>query len=433
MRILVLVVGLLFVTTPAWAKKPKVAVAPFKGDKGNKVADALAEALAGSAKVTDPKATGKVVEKLSLGKELEAAEANKLAKKLEVDAVVQGKLEKGDDGKQTLKVAIFIKGKDDAVRFTVQFAKINDKFKEDVSNLIIKKVGAGGEPDKDPDEDKPRKDRDKDKDKDKDKDPDEDEDEKKIKKRRRKDEDEETAGPKKIAARFDVGGFGGVRRLTYSATTPPPRVGTANIALRLEGEVYPLAFDGKTKGAAGLGIAGEFQKTVGVALAIGNAKVPINQGMFSIGARYRIVTSAVDLVLGLDFKKQHYIADRGALAMPTDLDMPDVNYTMVAPNVGIAKMATDKVAVFARAGAMLVLNTGPIQERDQYGAATVVGFDVKAGTDIAFTNRVGLRIGGLFSNIVFKFKGNGTMSAARGVAGAADRDFGVAASLAVTY
>lgn len=424
MRILVLVVGLLIVTTPAWAKKPKVAVAPFKGDKGNKVADAIAEALAGSVKLTDTKATGKAADKLGLGKELDSAEATKLAKKLEVDAVVQGKLDK--DGKtQTLKVAIFIKGKDDAVRFTVQFKTVNDKFREDVSKLIVKKI--------DVDDDGPKRITDDDK-RIADKDPDDDDDDKKIrKKKKKKDDDEPSEGPKKVAARFDVGGFGGVRSLTYSATTPPPRVGTRNTAVRLEGEVYPLAFGGKTGGAAGLGFAGEFQKTLGLSIGIPAGKVPISQGHFSIGGRYRLVTSAVDLILGLDFRKQQYVADRSGLAMPTDLDTPDVKYTMVVPNVGVVKAATDKIAIFGKAGAMLVLNTGPIQERDQYGAATVIGFDVKAGADIAFTQRLGLRLAGGFSNITFKFKGNGAMAAARGVAGAADRDFGLAATLGITY
>lgn len=425
MRILVLVVGLLFVTTSAWAKKPKVAVAPFKGDKGNKVADAIADSLAGSVKVVDPKATGKAVDKLGAGKELDNDEATKLAKKLEVDAVVQGKLD-NDGDKKTLKVAIFLKGKDDAVRFTVQFKTVNDKFREDVSKLIVKKLGTIEDDAKPEPEDKPKRIVD----------PDEDPDEPKIKKKKKKkkaDEDEPSDGPKKVAARFDVGGFGGVRTLTYSATTPPPRVGTRNTAVLLAGEVYPLAFGGKTGGAAGLGIAGEFQKTLGLSIKLAGGSVPINQGLFSIGGRYRIVTSAVDLILGLDFKKQKYVADRSGLAMPTDLDMSDVNYTMVVPNVGIAKGATDKVTIFGRGGAMLVLNTGPIQEREQYGAATVIGFDIKAGADIAFTERIGLRLAGGFSNIVFKFKGNGAMAAARGVAGAADRDFGVAATLGVTY
>ncbi len=423
MRILVLVVGLLIVTTPAWAKKPKVAVAPFKGDKGNKVANAIADSLAGSVKLTDTKTTGKAVDKLGFGKELDSGEATKLAKKLEVDAVVQGKLD-SDGDKKTLKVAIFIKGKDDAVRFTVQFKTVNDKFREDVSKLIVKKLDVEDEPKRLTDDDKRVAD----------KETDEDEDEAKIrKKRKKKQDDDDSDGPKKVAARLDVGGFGGVRSLTYSATTPPPRVGTRNTAVRLEGEVYPLAFGGKSGGAAGLGFAGEFQKTLGLSIAVPAGKAPINQGHFSIGGRYRIVTSAIDLVLGLDFRKQQYVADRTGLAMPTDLDTPDIKYTMVVPNVGVAKAATDKVSIFGKVGAMLVLNTGPIQERDQYGAATVIGFDLKAGADIAFTERLGLRLAGGFSNIVFKFKGNGTMSAVRGVAGAADRDLGLAATLGVTY
>jgi hypothetical protein len=378
----------------------------------------------GQGRLARPDQPGDADEELGLGKELDSAEATKLAKKLEVDAVIQGKLDK--DGKtQTLKVAIFLKGKDDAVRFTVQFKTVNDKFREDVSKLIVKKI--------DVDDDGPKRITDDDK-RIADKDPDDDDDDKKIrKKKKKKDDDEPSEGPKKVAARFDVGGFGGVRSLTYSATTPPPRVGTRNTAVRLEGEVYPLAFGGKTGGAAGLGFAGEFQKTLGLSIGIPAGKVPISQGHFSIGGRYRLVTSAVDLILGLDFRKQQYVADRSGLAMPTDLDTPDVKYTMVVPNVGVVKAATDKIAIFGKAGAMLVLNTGPIQERDQYGAATVIGFDVKAGADIAFTQRLGLRLAGGFSNITFKFKGNGAMAAARGVAGAADRDFGLAATLGITY
>jgi membrane-bound ClpP family serine protease len=61
-RLLVLFLALLAVATPAWAKKPKVAVAPFKGDKDNKVADAIAESLAGSVKVTDVEATKKAAD-----------------------------------------------------------------------------------------------------------------------------------------------------------------------------------------------------------------------------------------------------------------------------------------------------------------------------------------------------------------------------------
>lgn len=421
MRILVLVVGFLIVAAPAWAK-PKVAVAPFKNDKNNKVSEALSDALAGSVKVTEPAATGKAVDKLKLGKELDVEEARKLAKKLEVDAVVQGKLEK-DGTKQTLKIAIFIKGKDEAVRFTVQFTKITDKFREDVSNLIVKKLGDVEEKAEKPEpvaEDNP---------------PDDGEPKIKKKKKKRKTDEDETPGPRWNAARIDVGGFGGVRKLTYSSNMVSPRpVGTRNTAAHVEGEIYPLAFDGKKNGAAGLGIAGEFEKTLGLSINIPAGAVPINQGYFSIGGRYRIHAGpTLAIIVGTDFMKKHYIADRSKLPSPGDLDAPDVDYTAIAPNVGVAKMVTPTLTVFGRAGAMLIMNAGPIAERENYGAASVFGFDIKAGTDIAFSERIGLRLAGGFNQITFKFKGNGDLAMARGVVGAADRNFGLAATLGVTY
>jgi len=470
-RILVLIVGFLVLGTTAQvvAAKPKIAVAPFKGDKNNKVADALADSLAGSAKVTDVKATGKAVDKLKLGKELDLDEAKKLFKKLEVEAVVQGKLEK--EGKQqTLKIVIFIKGKDEPVRFTVQFSKISDKFREDVSNLIVKKLGEDDEEttrkkrvaddeedtkkkrvaDDEADTKKKKKKRVADDDdtetkkKKKRNDDDkrvaegtDDDGEIKIKKKRKKKSaDDETPGPRWTAARVDLGAFGGVRKLTYATNNVAPRpVGTRNTAANIQGEVYPFAFDGKQGGAAGIGFAGELQKTLGLSITVpSGVAVPINQGHFSIGARYRIhAGQRLAIILGADFLKKHYLADRSGLTSPGELDAPDVDYNAVMPTIGVTKLATSKVNVFGRAGAMLIMNAGPIAERASYGAASVLGFDIKAGTDIAFSERIGLRLAGGFSQITFKFKGNGDLAMARGVTAAADRDFGLAATLGITY
>jgi len=410
-RFLVLLLGLLALAEPALAK-PKVAVAPFKGDKNNKVADAIAEALAGSAKVTDPKATAKAIEKLDLGKELDVSEAKKLGKKLEVDAVVQGKLDK--DGKnQTLKVAIFLKGKDEAVRFTVQFTKVNDKFREDVSGIIVKKLDTG-----DDDDTKKRRLSDNDDgDKKKRRNGDDDDDtkkkrrvadggdddgdtkvRKKKKKKRANDDDDGVAGPRKVAARVDFGAFGGVRRLTYSSEMTGPRpVGTRTLAAHIEGEIYPFAFGNQKGGAAGIGFAGEFEKTVGLSITIPGTStaVPIDQGHFSVGARYRISVGAkTAIVIGTDFSKRRYVADRSDLAAPTDLDAPDVSYTAVIPNVGFSTLVSPTIALWARGGGMLILDTGSIQEKTNYGAAKVFGLEARLGTDIAFSERVGLRLGG---------------------------------------
>jgi hypothetical protein len=471
-RILVLILGLLFTATAAFAK-PKIAVAPFKGDKNNKVADAIAESLAEQAKVTEPKATGKAIKSLALGNELDNDEAKKLRKKLEVDAVVQGKLDK--DGKnQTLKIAIFVKGKEPA-RFTVQFKTTSVKFRDDMRDVIMKKVEAddgkvASNDDDDKKNKKKKKDDDDDGDKKKNKDDDDDRKKKKKKKndddddrkkatkkdvaegggtdddggtrvrkkKRQVDDDETPTGPRKLAARLDVGAFAGVRRLTYSSTMQGPRpVGTFTRAAHLEGELYPFAFgDQKSAAATGFGLAAEYEKTVGLAITIPGTTtaVPIDQSHYSIGVRYRIAANPTTAItIGADYARRQYIADRSKLGSPGELDAPDVDYKAIFPSLGIAKRFSTKAAFFARAGGLAILDTGDIQERDQYGAATVFGLDARAGFDVFVSERVALRFAGHFGQISFKFKGNGDLAEARGVEGATDREFGLASMLGVTY
>src|SRR5262249_49082350 len=127
-------------------------------------------------------------------------------------------------------------------------------------------------------------------------------------------------------------GFGGVRRLTYSATTPPPTVGTRTTAVHVEAEVYPFALgDAPKKPASGLGFAGEFEKTLGLSITPPGAMAanPIDQGHYSVGVRYRIDASPTTMVIpGLDYAARHYIADR----TPGDINFPDTSYKSVAPS-----------------------------------------------------------------------------------------------------
>jgi hypothetical protein len=365
---------------------------------------------------------------------------------------VQGKLDK--DGKdQTLKISIFVKGKEPA-KFTVQFKTTSVKFRDDVRDLILKKIDVDDDKVADDDRKKKKKDDDDKKKKDDDEKKKKDDDDKKKKKRvadggdddgttkvrkkkKKQAADDEPEGPRKTAARFDVGAFGGLRRLTYSSSMTGPRpVGTFTRALHLEGEVYPFAFGDQKSPASGLGFAVEYEKTLGLAITIPGTElsVPIDQAHFSIGARFRISANpTTTLVLGLDYAKRHYIADRSGLGSPGEFDAPDVDYTAVFPTFGLVKQFAPKAAFFARAGGQLILDTGNIQEKDQYGAATVYGIDARLGFDFTLSPRVALRLAGHFGQISFKFKGNGDLAMTRGVSAAADRDFGLATMLGVTY
>jgi hypothetical protein len=278
--------------------------------------------------------------------------------------------------------------------------------------------------------------------------------EKKSKKKRSRDDDDDDEaddgddgddelaasvdGDVRVAAsamvRVDSGMSLGVRRLTYTAQAPPPRVGTFAPAARIEGELYPFAGDPKSP-AAGLGIAGEYEQTIGLSIQIpGGPTVPIDQGHYAIGGRYRLAAgTSATVAFGLDLVKRRYVADRTGLPDPRDLDAPDVSYTAISPGVGLRAQVAPSAALFAGLGAYLILDTGPIQERESFGAATVYGGELAAGVDVALSERLGLRLAGEATQINFTFKGNGMEAMARGVTAAVDRTFGVAATLAVKY
>ncbi len=473
MRFYVCLFALVCLAGTAFAR-PKVAVAPFRGsDVNDKVSKAIAEALGEQSEVTDPADTWRAISKLGFKTELDNDKAKKVQKKLGVAALVQGRLDKVG-AQKTLKITVFVRGKQPS-KFTVQFKTLSDKFKEDVRDQILKKVSDADEDedevaarkkkkeddDKRADDDR-RADDDKKKTKKKDddqatddnkktkkteeSDPDDrkkkkkkkevaegDEEPTKIKKRKKHRETEESPMPRRVAARADVGVSGGIRRLTYTATMSPIPVGTRAVAARVEGEIYPFALGETQQGpAAGLGLAGEFEKTLGLSITPpgGTAAIPISQGHYSVGGRYRINANATTmLVLGLDYGSRHYSADRSAGA----IDFPDVAYKSVSPNICVMKLVTPTIGLFARLGGSLILDTGPIQERTQYGAARVYGIDARLGADFALSQRLALRLAGDFGQISFKFKGNGDAAVARGVTAAIDRQFGLSTTLAVTY
>ncbi|MGN6110563.1 MAG: hypothetical protein ACTHU0_36010, partial [Kofleriaceae bacterium] len=371
-------IALLWVVVPAAAiAKPKVAVAPFEGDAGNKVSEALAEALAGRAKVTGPGETARTMAKLELSRELDARDANKLRAKLGVAALVHGKLEK-DGSKRTLRLKIAVRGKE-PTGFSVQFKTAeSDKFRESVAAEIDKRIGnvdGGDEVARDDEPDGKRKDRDKDKDRDRDKDrdndrrKDRDDDDRGKRKRtadrddrdrdrerdrddrrrdrddrrrdrddRDEDDDRDEPGARKrgrrgpqVAARVDAGLSAGVRRLTYTASgaMAPPRVGTAAPGARIEGEIYPFALSDPRSSLAGLGLFAEYDKTFALSIQIPGTStlVPVDQAHYAIGARYQFgVGAASSIGIGLAYARRHFIADRAGLANPGALDAPDVDY-----------------------------------------------------------------------------------------------------------
>jgi hypothetical protein len=273
-------------------------------------------------------------------------------------------------------------------------------------------------------------------------------DEPAVRKRKgRKQLGDEPVAPQ-VLARVSAGGIVAQRRLTYdvrSGLTPqqaPPRVITTAGAGRVEGEIYPLALAGSSGGLAGLGLAGAYDKTFGLSIKIPNQPVraPIDQAHYAVGARYRFgVGAASAVVLGVDYVRRRYIADRSKL-MALVLDAPDVDYTAVAPGVAAHTPVTPTITLFGGLEGMLILNTGSIQKTTSYGSASVYGVEVLGGLDIALAKQIGLRVALEYSQINFSFSGKGMMSMLRDtdsstqdVMGAADRSIGATVTLGLMY
>ncbi len=484
--------------------KPKVAVAPLDGDDDGKITEVVVEAAGEHAKVTGPRQVGKAAEALGLSDPSTPRALKKLRTKLEVDAVIHGKVER-DGSKKRLVLAVAGRGKQGSA-FEVEYKSASSKsFKKQLREELGKRISGaseGGNDDegddeppkknvfddsaakkKPTDDDAPKK-KSSDDDTPKKKSRDDDEPRKKASDDddtpKKKSRDDDDARPKRVAKRsdddestrtrkkasdeddedrprkkkrrhrgdedeppprhpvtqgalwVDGGGAGLHRTLTYSSNgggAPPPPVGTGSFSGQFEGEVYPFAFDSVSKPEAGLGFAASFGRTVGLSITVPGttASAGIDEGHYSIGARYRFVFGQSSIAAGISYWRREFIADRSSL-MGQTLDMPDVDYRGVAPEVVAKFPATPTIGITAQLDVPLMLASGQITSGSSFGAASIIAFGFEGAVDVALAPHYGLRFAALFDQVKLSFQG-----AARGVTGATDRSMGILATFALLY
>jgi hypothetical protein len=237
---------------------------------------------------------------------------------------------------------------------------------------------------------------------------------------------------------LDGGGAVARRTFTYDATGAmrPPPVGTAAAAGRVEGEVYPAAFSSPRGAAAALGVAGAFSRTFGLGIAVPGTQIvaPIKNGGYAIGARYRFLFGQHSLALGVSYWRRYFMADRSKLMSPDQLDMPDVDYSAIAPGVALRVGATPKVSAFATLDVPLMLHSGPIQDPTSYGASKILAFDVRGGAQVVLTEHAALQIAAELDQVGLSFTGQpGSKAVTRMVSKATERSIGVAATIGIAY
>lgn len=451
----------LLVAAPALAR-PRVAVAPLDGDDDQKISAIVADAAGAHAKVTSPARTGKALDSLSItsftGKNLK-----KLRSNLEVDVVIHGAVKK-----KHLTLTLSGKGKQKA---TIELDyKSTKTLKKQLSAQLGKKlddVAGGNDDDADDDDDKatpfgaskgddapkhhdddtPKRHADDDRPKKRVAAADDDS----VRRHRDDDDDDDSRGRKhrhhreprnmltQASLYLDVGGQYARRTLSYDYAAGmmngPPGVGTAAPAGAIGGEVYPGTFSPKSNGS-GIGLYGSYGYTFGLGIAVPGANVtaPIKDGHYELGARYRVAFGGSSIAFGASYWRRWYIADRKDLMMATALDMPDVDYTAVAPGAELRVPATPTIGMVVAIDIPLMLDAGPVAKASSYGPADVLAFDVLAGAQIALAPRYALQLRADFDQVGLSFKAKAQSGAAtRGVTAATDRTIGLTAGLTILY
>ncbi len=468
MRLLLIAAAVIVMAPSSARAKPSVAVAPLDGDTGNKVGNAVAKAAEEEASaVTGPKDTKKAMEKLDLSGTLDKKDAKKLRTKLDVEILIQGKVEDDGDDK-SIQLSVSGKGIKSS-KLKLRFKTVSTKFRNDLAEALAKRLAPGEAEEDDDDkpkrlsdnedkpkrlndnEDKPKKrlsddeDRpkkrvdDEDKPKKRVSDTDGDEDSGSVRKKKRKrrgDDDEEPTrhAVTQVAIRLNAGAGFGRRGLTYDggggAAGPPP-IGTAAPSARIEVEAYPAAMSTLKGPAAGIGVYGEYDKSFAVSIRVpgtGGKEAPINQQHYAAGVRYRVPFGEHAVAFGVGYAARRYTADRSGIPAGQMLDMPDVKYSGIAPNVVGRFAATPTVGVFFSGAFLFLLKAGAITTKDGFGYAKTLAFDVAGGVDIALAKGYGLRIAAELSQVGLSFR-----TTVRGVSAATDRTIGLVASFEVLY
>jgi opacity protein-like surface antigen len=206
-----------------------------------------------------------------------------------------------------------------------------------------------------------------------------------------------------------------------------------------EAELYPLAFNDRTKTIAGLGIGGEFDQVQGITMptADGTASVKITDRRYSVGARFRIAfghrATSPTVTLGAGYGERKF-----AGGMTTGV--PDVDYRMIDPSLMARVPIGSRITAFAGGRGMLMLSAGGITKADQYGRANAMGATATAGLEVGLASHVALRLAAEGTQVNLKFYGQGTLSsmldgdpATVDVQKARDRYYGGDATIAITY
>ncbi len=235
------------------------------------------------------------------------------------------------------------------------------------------------------------------------------------------------------------------RRMSFTseaglAMGPPPYKGVPVAGFLVDATIYPLAIGHKKKGMAkNFGATLLFDKVLKISSKAGNPPVslPTSQSRWAIGGVFRYPLGKLTAGATLRVGRQAFTISPSGGVTP---DIPNVNYTIVDPSLFMRYQIAPKFLFNLNLGFMLMLDTGQIQNGDQYGPATVTGFEGEIGGDYLLTKNLFVRAAFKFETIGFKFRGGAMKTntkydadGAQDVFGARDNYLGGAVTVGYLY
>jgi hypothetical protein len=204
--------------------------------------------------------------------------------------------------------------------------------------------------------------------------------------------------------------------------TPQGYQGSLVAGAYITAEVYPLAF-GKSKGAMrNIGMSFALDQVIKIESRLNytdaggeevEATLPTSVQRYGIGLIYRMLLGAKvtgpTVKVSVRFNKSKFDIDKSDVPAEV-VDIPNTDYTYVDPGVALRYPFSPKLAVEAGGRFLALLSTGEINNADQYGQATALGFDLDAAVDYKVTPQIFVRGGGRYQTINLSFDGTGDLS-----------------------
>lgn len=193
------------------------------------------------------------------------------------------------------------------------------------------------------------------------------------------------------------------------ANKPAPYNGVPVAGAYIDGTVYPLAIGHKRKGIAkNFGATLMYDRVLKIESKANGVTYPTSQSRYAIGLAFRYPLGA-KAVIGarVRYGKQSFSISEVNGMGP---GIPNTAYTIIDPALTFAYQAAPKIAIDVKLGFMAITDTGQIQKPDQYGAATVSGVEGDLGLSYAFATKLYARAAFSFETIGYAFKGTGALA-----------------------